>query len=72
MPLASETQTHREEGMEPVDLLCSRNAHDKNVLVRRAQWEINQPPSLKRKRASLEGLLNENYQRLRQAEQVNA
>jgi hypothetical protein len=33
--------------MEPVDLLCSRNAHDKNVLVRRAQWEINQPPSLR-------------------------
>jgi hypothetical protein len=26
-----------EEGMEPDDLLCSRNAHDKNVLVRRAQ-----------------------------------
>jgi hypothetical protein len=42
--------------MEPDDLLCSRNAHDQNVLVRRAQWEINQPPSLKRKRASLEGL----------------
>ena len=35
------------EGMEPVDLLCSRNAHDRNVLVRRAQWEINQPPSLR-------------------------
>ena len=31
--------------MEPDDLLCSRNAHDKNVLVRRAQWKINQPPS---------------------------
>jgi hypothetical protein len=43
--------------MEPDDLLCSRNAHDQNVLVRRAQWEINQPPSLKRKQASLEGLL---------------
>ena len=41
--------------MEPDDLLCSRNAHDQNVLVRRAQGEINQPPSLKRKRASLEG-----------------
>ena len=41
--------------MEPDDLLCSRNAHDQNVLVRRAQGEINQPPSLKRERASLEG-----------------
>ena len=28
--------------MEPDDLLCSRNAHDKHVLVRRAQWRINQ------------------------------
>jgi len=34
--------------MEPDDLLCSRNAHDQNVLVRRAQWEINQAPSLMR------------------------
>jgi len=41
--------------MEPDDLLCSRNAHDQNVLVRRAQGEINQPQSLKRERASLEG-----------------
>jgi hypothetical protein len=41
--------------MEAGDLLCSRNAHDRNVLVRRAQWKINQPPSLKRERASLEG-----------------
>jgi len=41
--------------MEPDDLLCSRNAHDQNVLVRRAQGEINQPPSLKRERVSLEG-----------------
>ena len=24
----------------------SRNAHDRNVLIRRAQWKINQPPSL--------------------------
>ena len=36
-------------------VLCSRNAHDQNVLIRRAQWEINQPPSLKRERAILEG-----------------
>jgi hypothetical protein len=34
---------------------CSQNAHDKNVLVRCAQWKINQPLSLKRRRASLEG-----------------
>jgi hypothetical protein len=36
-------------------VLCSRNAHDQNVLVRRAQEEINQPPSLKREQASLKG-----------------
>jgi hypothetical protein len=30
-----------EAGMEPDDLLCSRNAHDRNVLVRRAQSRIN-------------------------------
>jgi hypothetical protein len=42
--------------MEPVDLLCSRNARPQKALVGRAQWEINQPPSLKRYRASLEGL----------------
>ena len=35
--------------MEPVDLLCSRNARPQKALVGRAQWEINQPPSLKRK-----------------------
>ena len=37
-----------EEGMEPDDLLCSRNARPEKALVGRAQWEINQPPSLKR------------------------
>ena len=41
--------------MEPVDLLCSRNARPQKALVGRAQWEINQPPSLYRYRASLEG-----------------
>jgi hypothetical protein len=39
--------------MEPDDLLCSRNA--RSPLVGRAQWEINQPPSLMRKQASFEG-----------------
>ena len=34
--------------MEPDDLLCSRNARPEKVLVGRAQWKINQPPSLKR------------------------
>ncbi len=43
--------------MEPDDLLCSRNARPRKALVGRAQWEINQPPSLGRQRASLEGLL---------------
>jgi hypothetical protein len=36
----------REEGMEPDDLLCSRNARSRTPLVGRAQWKINQPPSL--------------------------
>ena len=36
-------------------LLCSRNARPQKALVGRAQWKINQPPSLKRERASLEG-----------------
>jgi len=40
--------------MEPDDLLCSRNARPQKALVGRAQWKINQPPSLKRQRASLE------------------
>ena len=31
--------------MEPVDLLCSRNARPQKALVGRAQWKINQPPS---------------------------
>jgi len=36
------------EGMEADDLLCSRNARPPKALVGRAQWKINQPPSLKR------------------------
>ena len=34
--------------MEPDDLLCSRAAHDKNVLIRCAQWKISQSHPLKR------------------------
>jgi hypothetical protein len=41
--------------MEPDDLLCSRNARPPKALVGRAQWKINQAPSLKREQASLEG-----------------
>ena len=33
--------------MEADDLLCSRNARSRTPLVGRAQWKINQPPSLK-------------------------
>jgi hypothetical protein len=33
--------------MEAIDLLCSRNAWPQKALVGRAQWEINQPPSLR-------------------------
>ena len=32
--------------MEPDDLLCSRNARSRTPLVERAQWKINQAPSL--------------------------
>jgi hypothetical protein len=35
-------------GMEPDDLLCSRNARPQKALVGRAQWKINQPQSLER------------------------
>src|SRR5207344_1422584 len=42
------------DGMEPDDLLCPRNARPQKALVGRAQWKINQPPSLERERASLE------------------
>ncbi len=42
--------------MKPDDLLCSRNARLQKAVVGRAQWKINQPPPLKRERASLEGL----------------
>jgi len=41
--------------MEADDLLCSRNARSRTPLVGRAQWKINQPPSLRSGRASLEG-----------------
>ena len=44
-----------EEGMEADDRVCSRNARSRTLLVGRAQWKINQPPSLKRKLPSLEG-----------------
>ncbi len=33
--------------MDPDDLLCSRNARPEKALVGRAQWKINQPPSLR-------------------------
>jgi hypothetical protein len=42
------TKIQEGEGMEAVDLLCSRNARPQKALVGRAQWEINQPPSLER------------------------
>ena len=44
--LARRTRTRR--GMEPDDLLCSRNARPEKALVGRAQWKIIQPPSLER------------------------
>ena len=44
------------EGMEPDDLQCSRNARPQKALVGRAQWKINQPPSLEREQGSLKEL----------------
>jgi hypothetical protein len=56
--------------MEADDLLCSRNARPQKALARGkarlgalrvgrveycAQWKINQPPSLRREQASVEG-----------------
>ena len=40
--------------MEADDLLCSRNARSRTPLVGRAQWKINQLPSLERGEANLE------------------
>jgi hypothetical protein len=34
-------------GMGPDDLLCSRNARPQKGLVGRAQWKVNQSPSLR-------------------------
>jgi hypothetical protein len=39
--------------MRADDLLCSRNARSKTPLVGRAQWKINQPPSLGEKTSRL-------------------
>ena len=39
--------------MEPDDLLCSRNARPQKALVGRAQWKINQPPSLEERTSDL-------------------
>ena len=41
-------RTRTKKGMEADDLLCSRNARSQKTLVERAQWKINQPPSLKK------------------------
>ena len=41
--------------MEPDDLLCSCNAHDKNVPVRRAHSRIDQAALRRDRQANLEG-----------------
>ena len=43
-----------EEGMEPDDLLCSRNARSEKTLVGRAQGKINPPPSPERDKRAWE------------------
>jgi hypothetical protein len=47
--------------MEPDDLLCSRNARPPKALVGRAQWKLNQPPSLKREREKTPGTSPSSY-----------
>jgi hypothetical protein len=47
-PEKAKGASFEKRGMEPDDLLCSRNARPQKALVGRAQWKINQPPSLKR------------------------
>ena len=42
-------------GMTPLLLPCSRNAHDQNVLVRRARWDQHRCHSMREERAGLEG-----------------
>ena len=52
-------------GWSLIDLLCSRNARPPKALVGRAQWKINQAPSLKREEQAwplpshVEGALNQ-------------
>jgi hypothetical protein len=45
-PSCSQNAHDERSGMEPDDLLCSRNARSRTPLVGRAQWKIIQPPSL--------------------------
>jgi hypothetical protein len=48
--------------MEADDLLCSRNARSRTPLVGRAQWKINQAPSLEvtsKLGGSIEGRLDD-------------
>ena len=43
----SSSYSRNRAGVEPDDLLCSRNARLRKALVGRAQWEINQAPPLR-------------------------
>jgi hypothetical protein len=47
-PAGDSPANETEDGMEPDDLLCSRNARSRTPLIERAQWKIHQPPSLKK------------------------
>jgi hypothetical protein len=44
--------------MESDDLLCSRNARPQKALVGRAQWKINQTPSLEERTSKLGRSMN--------------
>ena len=41
--------------MTPIQVPCSRSAHDENVLARRPQWDQHGCHSKREKQASLEG-----------------
>ena len=56
VPRAHGTPTMK--GMEADDLLCSRNARPQQALVGRAQWKINQPPSLEEITSKLGGSMD--------------
>ena len=57
-PLEDEMGKNEKDGMgSPVGLLCSRSAQARKVLFRRAQGDINKPPSSEEKTSMLGGII---------------